>query len=605
MGRIRLCLAAFFLAATLLPAASSEAQDRLVPTRIPWQPELTKNEEPALCAEALGATRQAHLSDSFVLASETFEWNEEAIQVRQMTAGELDRVADRETVVVPLGPYGLRNAELGNKAIVIYQTPYNWLRDHSVLLLVPLGFADTVPDGEWGRVRTLKNDPQSPVIGLARTYLDFGQGYAWPILVWDRRAFFVRSDKEERAMTYGMFRPITLDVIEITGDGPGQPVCTVLLRPVPPPEVLRAGRSWITWNAERLRFPSAWNLPLPVAKLVEDLVQIQGGTPVCPVSSSCSRAIGEIAFAEAVVFRLAQRPWVFDATLEQLEEQFSLKGFPNALSFLEHWSVAGVWQRHLRARFLGQIERAIEALREHYETEFGYSNAKAAELADVAVTVAVQAFVRGNNFYGGRRFQAQTFRTFNLRDGIASERRGGLTAAGVPIPAALLLDEDEEVLLKRYRRFRVDQEAGGQRGRFMDPIASYALDRPALLEQLVEEGLDIHETNIFGKTALMFAAQLNLREAASLLLRQGADPNAATNGRDTYLLKRDGRTALLYAAENAGDAMIKLLLAAGADPRHRDSRRNSVLAYLDHNEKVDAAERARMRARLVDAGATP
>jgi ankyrin repeat protein len=96
---------------------------------------------------------------------------------------------------------------------------------------------------------------------------------------------------------------------------------------------------------------------------------------------------------------------------------------------------------------------------------------------------------------------------------------------------------------------------------------------------LLDIGLDVDRFGASGRTALMAAVRLDLREAAMLLLDRGAKLNlgAAASVATLYsegdvLCKNEGprsdtpgRTALSYAAELGSPALVMLLLGRGAD----------------------------------------
>ena len=108
-----------------------------------------------------------------------------------------------------------------------------------------------------------------------------------------------------------------------------------------------------------------------------------------------------------------------------------------------------------------------------------------------------------------------------------------------------------------------------------------------VVETLLSRGHDPNHPNQWGKTPLMYAAQLNYFDSARALLRSGANVNATTNGS----LRFAGRTALMYAAENSDIKMVRLLLSANADAEATDSQGNSVAAYLASNENIDLRDK--------------
>ena len=109
------------------------------------------------------------------------------------------------------------------------------------------------------------------------------------------------------------------------------------------------------------------------------------------------------------------------------------------------------------------------------------------------------------------------------------------------------------------------------------PLTHVAVVNPEVLTYLLNNGSDVDETNGFGKTPLMAAAQYNRLDAAQILLRRGAHVNATIWNGD---LANDARSPLMYAAANSSLAMIKLLLDAGADPFQSDTKGARAIDYL-------------------------
>ena len=137
-------------------------------------------------------------------------------------------------------------------------------------------------------------------------------------------------------------------------------------------------------------------------------------------------------------------------------------------------------------------------------------------------------------------------------------------------------------------------------------ILAAASVRPDVLQILPELGVPLdRSTNYFGKTALMYAAQLDMPESVQVLLDAGVDVNQRTQSvpegeryRTCGQLQRDHRTALMYAAENASEELLMLLLDAGADPAAEDTEGNTASWYLTRNTKLPDDVRARLDTQL-------
>lgn len=97
-----------------------------------------------------------------------------------------------------------------------------------------------------------------------------------------------------------------------------------------------------------------------------------------------------------------------------------------------------------------------------------------------------------------------------------------------------------------------------------EPRLSFALNNYDVLRGLLENGTYPDTKNKFGKTTLMYAAQLNLPDAVSLLLEKGANPYLETETieRDCYFYDiKNKRNALIYAEESNAIESVKILKA--------------------------------------------
>ena len=81
--------------------------------------------------------------------------------------------------------------------------------------------------------------------------------------------------------------------------------------------------------------------------------------------------------------------------------------------------------------------------------------------------------------------------------------------------------------------------------------------------QYIAAGADLNTSDKYGGTALHLAVWKGQKEAAALLLANGANPNIKERAL--------GRTALHYAVQVERKELAALLLANGADPNIRDS----------------------------------
>jgi ankyrin repeat protein len=85
----------------------------------------------------------------------------------------------------------------------------------------------------------------------------------------------------------------------------------------------------------------------------------------------------------------------------------------------------------------------------------------------------------------------------------------------------------------------------------------------AVIHYLTEQGVEINEPDVVGRTALHYAVAMNHLSMVSFLLRKGADPHI----RDLL-----GKTALDYADEKGYDEIANLLAGNAGNGRTTSSQ---------------------------------
>lgn len=254
----------------------------------------------------------------------------------------------------------------------------------------------------------------------------------------------------------------------------------------------------------------------------------------------------------------------------------------------------------------------------------GRWNFQAYQHLEVLFSRAVEELVA----YLVETFDLQATRAQQIaRLGLLSQLRGarlGPPAPPIdPVRAAVL--EGREVdpdALAAYAEPKVvsDQSPWRPLSGHPEPLLFLAVDRPDVVQLLLDQGFEPDIRNRFGKTALMAAAQVGNLDSLRRLLAAGASVNARTlpperipgNGTDEtfglicgpYAIKHGRRTALMYAATEASRKIIETLLAAGANPAARDSLGKGAADYLTGqgptaaNTNMTSAERDALAQRL-------
>src|SRR3990167_7075470 len=102
-----------------------------------------------------------------------------------------------------------------------------------------------------------------------------------------------------------------------------------------------------------------------------------------------------------------------------------------------------------------------------------------------------------------------------------------------------------------------------------------------LVQQLLGEGINPDNQDLWGFTALILAAYSNNPDMVEILLAANADPN---------IQNKDGSTALHWAAEHNNLAMVKVLLAANADPNIQSNSGYTPLIWAAKNNNLTMAQ---------------
>lgn len=179
---------------------------------------------------------------------------------------------------------------------------------------------------------------------------------------------------------------------------------------------------------------------------------------------------------------------------------------------------------------------------------------------------------------------------------------------------SVLLNDAPVNVITDFINYETDTFAE-QRGLGPDqsPALMAAVANPASLELLLQRGFDPDATNVWGKTPLMSAAELNLLPAAQRLIQAGANVHAQTRpvafagagGPDRQQAAAGRSTALLIAAMHADTSLIDLLISAGAAAQAWDGYHQQVCVALDGNGRLADAERQRLKQPLCASVYTP
>ncbi len=118
----------------------------------------------------------------------------------------------------------------------------------------------------------------------------------------------------------------------------------------------------------------------------------------------------------------------------------------------------------------------------------------------------------------------------------------------------------------------------------------------AIIQLLVEHGIDVDAVNMLGKTPLMMATEVGRLAAVEALLTSEADPNIASHPLDSeektslFAMAADEATALILAARGGHAGIAKLLLTAGASLESVDNKNLTSLDWAKRNGHQKVSE---------------
>lgn len=235
------------------------------------------------------------------------------------------------------------------------------------------------------------------------------------------------------------------------------------------------------------------------------------------------------------------RPW----SLFEEKQSYNDSPFSHDLAFLERWAHTGVSDYQSYKDFLEAFERAKFDLSGFYQNMNDWDKSFSQYVATKALEGALGAGIR---FY--QHTGAYPEHELDARKLILSK---------APISELEKLDIKPRASDVTMRNISYIDES----------ILSAAITYPDALRYLIRSGYDVNHRNAFGKTALMYAAQLNQLESVRILLQAGANPNLVTYkpaDQCYYNLNRHEVSALHYAIRYSDEALINELLSAGAEP---------------------------------------
>jgi uncharacterized protein len=227
---------------------------------------------------------------------------------------------------------------------------------------------------------------------------------------------------------------------------------------------------------------------------------------------------------------------------------------------IEQWGYEGLWNYEVYKRYHSARDAAYNDLAEYYKKEFGMDDKTAKE-------IAVRNFAEMLSSY------------FNAHDYSIEPKTYDY------LRKSLLLGKDVNDVETMLAGNWIKPVNAYDWPEIDEPTFFFSLKHPHLVELLLRKGADVNTTNLFGKTALMYAAQFNLKETAKILLKNGVNVNALTHDGSYplcgYNISRRNVSALHYAVRYADADFIKLLLDNGANIHVKDGDEKTPFDWIE------------------------
>ena len=300
------------------------------------------------------------------------------------------------------------------------------------------------------------------------------------------------------------------------------------------------------------------SLPLFSAykRSVEKMMLSSGG---CGTSRAdvTARWNGQFYSSMAIV-----RPWAIEPTWKSIKisREVARVGFQK--KHFEDWKYQDVWSYREHATNKNLMFDAITELKNHYVSNYAYSESTAYEHASKIIQSMPGRYYSLGIYYNQDKdfsiFQKMVDGTYNNWENIEQDLK--LKYGTVPFVALSLM---------------------------VDIPQSYKMLPSTINQNSIE--------SFYKKDILMFAAHMNNFDTVKYLLDSGWSVDKVTSyeqaPRCGSTLKRLNRSALTYAAENASIEVMRLLVDAGADTKIKDSHGNNLDYYFNLNPRFTAEEK--------------
>ena len=275
-----------------------------------------------------------------------------------------------------------------------------------------------------------------------------------------------------------------------------------------------------------------------------------------------------------------------------------------AMDELFEWSERNIGAKQLYRRVMPMLQPAHQEL----VSMFAAQGLNAQEASSAADLLFHETFARAmENLEAPAQVPnapAAAFANYNPRYAIAPQA-GALEEGrqfatlhsvllnGAPVPVISDFVDYETETLGKQRGLGADG----------DTALMAAVGNPDAVAFLLQRGFAVNDSNLWGKTALMSAAQADQPQSAKLLLEAGANihaqterkPGVGVGGPDRREAESSRQTALLIAAGEASSRMIDTLVDAGAARQAWSGYDQQICQQVEKNTQLEQSQRERYR----------
>lgn len=278
------------------------------------------------------------------------------------------------------------------------------------------------------------------------------------------------------------------------------------------------------------------------------------------------------------------------------------------------WSERNLGNKQSYRRVLPMLQPAHHELRQLF-SEQGLDSAQAAMAADLLL---YESLARASEYWALPAPPAQMplapHVDYRPRYAVAPTPGDLERGRNFATLHSVLLNNAPEQVVADFIAYETEN-VGERRGLSVagSPAVMAAVLAPHNLELLLRSDFDVNQSNAWGKTALMAAAQFNQAQSVRLLLRGGADVHSQTRtvadagvgGVERAEAAQLRQTALLIAARQADEAVIDALRTAGALRQEWPDYAQQVCSALDSNPQLTSSTREQLKAQLCATAYSP